>query len=153
MDEMNLFNERIKELQKQIHLVKKARTVEYGLFQNSDANILRHISRHEKKHGINPTSVKISQIMGITQATITPMLDRLLKHGYISKEVSPTDKRAKLLYLTEDGRRYLDEKNLAEKKQVENLVAYLGEEDTGECIRLLKKITDFLSEKNQPTGE
>lgn len=147
MDKMNLFNEHLDELQKQIHLIKKARTKQFGLFQNSDTNILRNIARHEKKYGIKPTSVKVSQQLGITQATITPMLDRLLKNGYISKSISPTDKRAKLLSITPKGHELLRENSLAEKKQIEKLVTYLGEEDTKECIRLLKKITDFIFKK------
>lgn len=149
MDEMNRIHEHMDELLKQIHLVKKARTEAYGLFQNSDTNILRHIKKHEKKYGVNPTSIKISKTLGITQATITPMLDRLLKNGYIRKEVSPTDKRAKLLSLTEEGALYLRESREAEKQQIETLITYLGEKDTEECIRLLQKITLFLSEKNQ----
>lgn len=148
MEEMDLFNEHLDKLQKQIHLIRKARTKEYGLLQNSDANILRHIARHEKKHGIKPTSIKISQQLGITQPTITPMLDRLLKNGYISKEVSPTDKRAKLLSITSEGYDLLRENSDAEKKQIEKLVSYLGEEDTRECIRLLQKVTEFFCEKN-----
>ncbi|MFI3249583.1 MAG: MarR family transcriptional regulator [Eubacteriales bacterium] len=150
---MNLFNDHMDELQKQIHLIKKARTEEYGLFQSSDTNILRHIAKHEKKYNIKPTSVKISQQLGITQATITPMLDRLLKNGYISKEISPTDKRAKLLIITPLGYEFLSENSRAEKKQIEKLVTYLGEKDTRDCIRLLQKVTEFLSEKSQSSRE
>lgn len=153
MDELNLINESMDKLQKQIHLIKKARTEEYGLFQNSDTNILRHIAKHEKKYSTKPTSVKISQQLGITQATITPMLDRLLKNGYISKEISPTDKRAKLLSITAKGYEFLSENSAAEKKQIEHLVSYLGEKDTRECIRLLQKVAEFLSEKNQSSRE
>ncbi|MFI3253402.1 MAG: MarR family winged helix-turn-helix transcriptional regulator [Eubacteriales bacterium] len=151
---MNLFNEHMDALQKQIHLLKKVRTAEYGFFQNSDTNILRRIQKHEKKQGVKTTSVKISQQLGITQATITPMLDRLLKKGYITKEISPTDKRAKLLSITPEGQAYLTETSNAEKKQIEKLITYLGEEDTRECIRLLQKMTRFLCENNpSPRGK
>lgn len=149
MEGIHLFQEPLEELQKQIHIIKKARAEEYGFYQNTDRNILRHIAKYEKIHQEKATSLKISQELGITQATITPMIERLVKQGYITKKLSTTDKRAKLLSLTTEGIQYLSALIQGEKQQIQQLIHYLGEKDTQESIRLLQKITDFLREKNQ----
>lgn len=146
LDKTSEFNESIEALLKEIHVLKKARTETYGLFQSNDLNILKCIEKHEKKHKNPPTALILSKYLGITQATITPMVDRMVKNHQVERVVSPTDKRAKLLTMTEEGQQTLAQSNQKERQQMEKLISYLGEEDTGECIRLLQKITRFLEQ-------
>ncbi|MFI3231648.1 MAG: MarR family transcriptional regulator, partial [bacterium] len=122
---------------------------EYGFFPNNDINILRCISKYELKYQSQPTALKISKQLNITQATITPMIDRLVKNNYIHRIVSPIDKRAKLLSITQKGRDLLSQSKSQEKEQLSKLVSYLGEEDTLECIRLLKKVSRYLGKNNE----
>lgn len=150
LDKTTEFNDSIDALLKEIHILKKARTQAYGHFQNSDMNILRCIAKYEKKHDIPPTALLISKQLGITQATITPMIDRMVKNNQVKRMVSPKDKRAKLLAITEEGQKILKENNQMEREQVEALLSYLGEEDTRESIRLLQKVTRYLG-KNEDT--
>lgn len=149
MDKISDFNNSIEELLTQIHILKKARLQEYGFFPNKDINILRCISKYELKYQSQPTALKISKQLNITQATITPMIDRLVKNNYIHRIVSPTDKRAKLLSITQKGRDLLSQSKSQEKEQLSKLVSYLGEEDTLECIRLLKKVSRYLGKNNE----
>lgn len=149
MDKISDFNNSIEELLTQIHILKKARLQEYGFFPNNDINILRCISKYELKYQSQPTALKISKQLNITQATITPMIDRLVKNNYVHRIVSPIDKRAKLLSITQKGRDLLSQSKSQEKEQLSKLVSYLGEEDTLECIRLLKKVSRYLGKNNE----
>lgn len=148
MDELPILNDTIEELLKQIHIIKKARIKEYGYTQNNDMNILRCVAKYENTRHDQATALKISKQLNITQATITPMINRLVENGALQRIISPTDKRAKLLSITEFGMDLLLESKEAERKQVEKLISYLGEEDTKEGIRILQKVVRYFEKSN-----
>lgn len=137
-------------LQGQLHLLKKYRSPKHHDLHGGDASILRLIARHNSRFDTNPTAVKLSQMLGITQATITPMVERLVQKGLVERAVSPTDKRAKLLSLTPQGVELLQAHHRQEQEQLQRLMDYLGEEDTAQLTRILTKITTYL-EENRPS--
>lgn len=139
----------IETLLKQIHTLKKVRSKEYGFFQNNDANILKSIEKYENKYNVQPTALKISKELNITQATITPMIERLVKKNYLQRKVSPTDKRAKLLFITDEGSELIKKSREEERRQAEKLALYLGDEDTQESIRLLQKIIRYTMKEKE----
>lgn len=141
--------EQIDRLHQQIYRMKKAHTEEFGLAQRGDGTILRIIGKYNKYFRKNPTSVKLSQVMGITQPTITPMINRLVKNGLVERTVSPTDRRAKLLSLTPEGEAILAENNRKETARLHALIDHLGEEDTAHAIRILERLADYLEEATE----
>ena len=50
------------------------------------------------------TQVQLAQISGIEKSSIVLFLDSLEKDGWIERRRHPTDRRAHLVHLTEDGR-------------------------------------------------
>lgn len=149
MDNSPILNDSIEEFLDQIHIIKKARIKEYGYTQNSDVNILRCVAKYEKKYDNKPTALKVSKQLNITQATITPMINRLVENAYLQRIVSPTDKRAKFLSITDEGMNLLLKSKEEERLQVEKLMAYLGEEDTKEGIRILQKVIRYFEQNEQ----
>lgn len=149
MDKLTSLNDSIEELLKQIHILKKARMKEYGCTQDNDINILRYIVKYQKKYNTQPTALKISKQLNITQATITPMINRLVENNCLERIVSDIDKREKLLVITEKGRELLLINKDEERKQIEKLISYLGEEDTQESIRLLQKVIRYLVKEEE----
>lgn len=149
MDNIKTLNQTMEALQKQLHLMKKARTNEHGFLHSGEQSMIRVIGKYSMERGKSPTSVILSQLLGITQATVTPLIDRLVKKGLVVKEISPLDKRAKLVSLTDEGLALLTLHRQREMAHLQALVAYLGEEDTAELTRMLEKITTFLDENNQ----
>ncbi len=55
-----------------------------------------------------PTSGEVSREVSLSQATVTTILDRLERNGYIQRIRSESDKRKVHLRLTEGGQRLLD---------------------------------------------
>lgn len=49
---------------------------------------------------------ELAEIMNIKVTSLNETLNKLIRKGYIKKEVSPKDKRVLLIYLTDKGREY-----------------------------------------------
>ena len=50
------------------------------------------------------SQIELANKLGIEAATMVTMIDRLSKAGLILREASPTDRRVKLIVLTDEGR-------------------------------------------------
>ena len=107
--------------------------------------LLSYIWDHKDREG----GVKISDIsrfMRVTPPTVTPIVGRMEKQGYINRVTSKQDRRVANLFLTPKGKEALDECNEKRSEQFSNLIEILGEDDTKELIRILKKMSpkDFI---------
>ncbi|AIA00551.1 transcriptional regulator [Streptomyces noursei ZPM] len=51
---------------------------------------------------------RLGDLTGIDQATLAPLVHRLELRGLLTREVDPTNRRRKLLTLTDDGNATLD---------------------------------------------
>ncbi|MBU3105109.1 MarR family winged helix-turn-helix transcriptional regulator [Clostridium gasigenes] len=55
---------------------------------------------------INPdgaTGIELAEYLGITKQAVSKMVDYLEKSGYVMRKTHPTDKRGKIIVLTERG--------------------------------------------------
>ncbi|HDX9589361.1 TPA: MarR family transcriptional regulator [Bacillus pseudomycoides] len=49
------------------------------------------------------TGMELAEYLGITKQAVSKMVDYLEKHGYVTRQTHPTDKRGKIIVLTERG--------------------------------------------------
>lgn len=116
---------------------------------------LLHINQ---KHGCGVSD--IGSDLGITNSAASQMLDRLVQIKLISRSEDPSDRRGKLIVLTELGRQVLVEGNLANQKWLEDLAQAMTPEEQ-ELVRqaiaiLLEKasqleaVPDRSSAQSQP---
>ncbi len=49
------------------------------------------------------TGIELAEYLGITKQAVSKMLDFLEKSGYVMRQAHPTDKRGKIIVLTERG--------------------------------------------------
>jgi len=113
---------------------------EKGLYDlvPSYGNILTALYDNNGKLSMKETG----QLVGKDKSTITALVNKLLKLGYVQKEKCLKDRRITYIILTEKGKAIEDKVNLI-SKQV-NLVAYKGfsEEDKDVLLKLLKKMNN-----------
>ncbi|OUZ11142.1 hypothetical protein BHE97_04615, partial [Aeromicrobium sp. PE09-221] len=57
----------------------------------------------------SPTAQDIAVRLGVSAATVSGLLRRLSDRGYIERRVSPADGRARILVVTDEGERLLQE--------------------------------------------
>lgn len=121
-----------KQLADVLHEIMKVnqRIVDTVEYQNlislceQDIGILHLVSEHE---GIS--AKEISSLRGVPKTTIVSAVDRLVKRGYLQKEVDRKDKRRHCLTLTKLGERANYEHEDYEEKILNYLINQWSEED------------------------
>jgi DNA-binding MarR family transcriptional regulator len=123
----------------------------------------KFIEEELKKHGINDLAHShgsilsvlykednglmmkdIANLIGKNKSTVTELVNKLLKLGYIKKEKSQTDKRVTLISLTEKGKNIRDTFDTISQNLVKTAYQGFTDEEEETFLRLLKKLyTNF----------
>ncbi len=76
--------------------------------------------------------------IGFDTSTIGGVVDRLEARGWVQRQVSPQDRRARLLQVTSEGRRLLQDVSAAVLATQKRILAPLPEAERQEFLRMLK---------------
>ena len=88
------------------------------------------------------TMKKISEITGKDKSTITPLINKLLELGYITKEKSDKDKRVTYIILTSEGIQIKDKYTAISDDIYATAYKDFSEEEKEIFLRLLKKMNN-----------
>jgi DNA-binding MarR family transcriptional regulator len=77
-------------------------------------------------------------------ATMTGIVDRLVKLELVKRGGNPDDRRIVLVELTESGRERLDEVHAARRRQLEQAYSRLSAKDQADLVRLLQEFAKAL---------
>ncbi len=92
------------------------------------------------------TMKEIANRIGKDKSTVTPLVDKLLKLGYVEKEKSQNDKRVTYIRLTEKGRRIESKYNEISSDVRDTAYRNFSDEEKETFLRLLKKLSDNFTE-------
>ncbi len=96
----------------------------------------------------------LATTIGYDTSTIGGVIDRLEARGLLSREVSPTDRRARLLSPTAEGRRLLQAAVPRMLRAQERLLAPLAPAERKEFVRLMQVLIDAYADLSSlPTKE
>jgi len=96
--------------------------------------------------GKTPLSVSdISNLLQITPAGVTHLINKLEDEKYIQRLPDPNDRRIVLIGLSDKGTTVTDGLYEEIREQMSGLVEHLGESDSRMLIRLVAKAIDYLS--------
>lgn len=118
--------------------------------QNPDLKNVREISIGEK--GVllylvsRPEGVpsgELSKALGIGSGGVANLLSVLDRKEYISRSISPKDRRIIIVSITETGRRAITGLSCRIQTRLEDLLKVLGENDTRELIRIYERIVQI----------
>jgi MarR family 2-MHQ and catechol resistance regulon transcriptional repressor len=76
----------------------------------------------------------------LTSGSITSLVDRLEKRGYVERFDDPSDRRVRLVRLTAEGRVLIEEAFGQHEKHMDDVTADLTEDELAKLIELLKKL-------------
>jgi DNA-binding MarR family transcriptional regulator len=82
---------------------------------------------------------ELSQRMMVSNGNVTGLVDRLLEQGLLSRRPSPKDRRAQLVSLTGEGRRFFRTMARANGDWIGDMLAGLSADDIEILMRLLAK--------------
>ncbi len=84
--------------------------------------------------------ITLAGLIAYDRSTIAGVIDRLVQKGYVERQVSPTDRRARILHLTETGRQILAHAKPHVEKAQQNMLMGLEENEKEQFLGLLNKI-------------
>ena len=145
---MSHIDETVNELLTALHMIKRGHggTVPKVPIRKSEMFALMTIGKLIPKY---PDGIKLSTLsktLNLAPPTVTPMINSLEESGFIIRVGSKQDRRVVFIQLTEMGQTFLTEKEKHFKSNIQALVEYLGQEDTKELIRLVRKTANFLEQ-------
>lgn len=94
----------------------------------------------------------ISDDLGVTNAAASQMLDRLVQNGLVVRDEDPTDRRAKRIELTGQGKRMVLEVMEQRDQLAEDLAGLLSDGErkhAAQTLRLLSERTRSMKEVQQ----
>jgi DNA-binding MarR family transcriptional regulator len=83
------------------------------------------------------------------QTTLGGVIDRLEQKGFVAREVSPTDRRARVLTVTGAGQALLAQVRPVVRDLQSDILSGLDEAETAQLLALLKKTTDAGNDKSR----
>lgn len=89
------------------------------------------------------TISEIANKMGVTLAAVTHQIKTLEKNGLVRRDPHLKDRRVFIIKLTKKGRGQIEKIKKEFTKKAQILAEFLGEEDTRDLIRLVKKMSAF----------
>ena len=104
--------------------------------------VLIYLSENENVYANN-----IANVMGVSRARITVLLNKLENKGYIKKEVSATDKRIEVVSLTDSGFNYINQIKENILSLVIKLVDEIGIAEINSFLDTAAKIKKLLDNK------
>ena len=113
----------------------------------SQINTLFHIHRAS---GSGVTD--LGEHLGISNAAVSQLLERLVQQGLIRRDEDPADRRAKKLTLTEKGAQTLQEGIHARQGWLHDLSAALSAAEKEQVAAALKILIDKTRQMDDPAG-
>lgn len=92
---------------------------------------------------------EIGELLGVSEAAISRMIDVLLQYGFVKKEISKTDRRIRYLSLTNDGKKFFNLIKTDAKTRLKTKLSVLSSEETETVIKgleILQRNLPLLSE-------
>jgi DNA-binding MarR family transcriptional regulator len=90
---------------------------------------------------------QLAEHLDVRPSTMSQMLDRLEKLGYVTRESDPQDARVKLIQLTESGRSIILETESNWTRSLAEPFEKLNEEERNTIVGLMKKLSDHLPKR------
>jgi len=122
-----------------LYEISKLKMVSYiaTFIQGEDAFLLRLYLNKEL------TAKSLSEELKITKGRVTALITSLKKKNYINTIINKKDKRSILISLSEEGKRYLEEKLIKSEKYFEEVFEKLGLEEANNLLKMMQNLLEI----------
>ena len=115
-----------------------------GLTRSEYELLVMLVMNHDKdKTALSVT--ELSNLLQITPAGVTHLINPLEETGYIERQQDPNDRRIVLIGLTDKGTQVAEALISEVQENLIGLVNHLGEEDSKTLIRLMSQAIEFFT--------
>ncbi|SFF47873.1 MarR family transcriptional regulator, 2-MHQ and catechol-resistance regulon repressor [Paenibacillus algorifonticola] len=127
----------------------------FRVWSKASMAVFGNVKKDIASHGIEPEQfiilellyskgpqpiTKISETFSIPTGSITYVVDKLEKKGYVKRHPSPTDRRASNAALTESGTQLFNEIFPKHAEMISRSMSFIDDSEKELLIQLLKKI-------------
>lgn len=103
--------------------------------RDSQARILKIVSSND---GISQR--RLQEIVGIKPGSLSEVLLKLEKLGYIKRGIDPDDKRRQVVCITDEGRKAFEDIHAEREKESEHIFDSLSQDEKGQLLSILNKL-------------
>jgi DNA-binding MarR family transcriptional regulator len=122
----------------QFDRVNPALCIQKGL-RRSEFLFLAALSRNIAPGSPGIKASELSSLLEVTPGAVSHVLNELEKNGYVERISDPHDRRVVLIHPTRSGLEILEDAYQQMMEGLNDLVAYLGEKDSREFVRLFSR--------------
>ena len=139
----------------QLHLLvqKEAKRCGIEFMGGPQGQVIRFLERREHEQEL--TLIKdIEQELNITKSVASNLVKRMVQNGLVELEVSPSDKRAKFVHLTEKSRSQMKQVKSFFDRMNSSLLDSISEENLAifeEVMGQLQANVEKIGDKNEET--
>ncbi len=108
----------------------------------SDLTPVQYAALDELRSHPGIDQATLAGLIAFDRTTIGGVVDRLAQKGLLSRHVSATDRRARVLEITEEGLALLDQLEPAVMAAQRLMLSGLDEQEAAEFLRLLSKLVE-----------
>jgi DNA-binding MarR family transcriptional regulator len=120
-----------------------------GISEGGRATVI-YLIKHDEP--VSPTT--LAKAIHFGPSRVTAVIDRLAKIGYVERKTDSRDHRKTLFQITDKGRELGRARYDEAITRISKLLELLGEEDTRESLRILKRIISIAeSPENDPKSQ
>ncbi len=120
----------------------------FGRFGISGAQwgVLRVLRRAEQEGRDGVRLTDIGRSMLITPPSVTGVINRLERLGWVVRKISPDDQRARVVTLTDSGRQLIENVMQGHRARVHMVMAGLSADELRDLHRLLDQLASHLEQ-------
>ena len=96
--------------------------------------------------GCMATPTEISEAMNSTKGRVSAVLNALEKKGEVTREIDKDNRRNIIVTLTDSGREHVMNEFQSGYRTMTHIFEELGEQDSGEFIRMLTRVFKLMNE-------
>jgi DNA-binding MarR family transcriptional regulator len=111
----------------------------------AQCHVIVHLVRQE---GIN--QARLAELLELEPISLARCLDRMEQAGWIERRPDPTDRRARLLYLTEKAKPVFDQILDVAAQVRQEALSGLSPGERDQLLELLQQVRGNLSDKSAP---
>lgn len=100
------------------------------------------------KYNENLTATDLSKKLAITKSRVTSIISSLVNKNYLKVSKDPSDLRKQKISLTEEGNKFIIEKENEANQLLEHFYLKMGEKDIKVLTKLLFKTAQIMKEVN-----
>jgi DNA-binding MarR family transcriptional regulator len=137
-------NHELREILREFNRLKFKQVSWEGL-RASECELLGMIFIIKEESGTAPTASKVSELLNITPAGVTHLINPLEKNGYVNRVRDLNDRRSVIINLTEKGNLLAEMFVQETENRISGLVDYLGESDSRKLIELIEVVIQYFA--------